>query len=79
MDILWTAYGLLIGLPRYDARTFSDGSGQTLQPLVRLSPAELGPMPGPGLSDGFKIDQLGRMWLHMLMWEPIVDDDSSFA
>jgi len=33
-----------------------------LKPNLLLSESELGPMPGPGLSDGFKIDQLGRIW-----------------
>jgi len=52
----WTAY---------DAAAVVDGADNLELPLkqtLRLSTAELGPMPGPGLSDGFKIDKLGRIW-----------------
>jgi len=52
----WTAY---------DAAAVLEGAAAPELPLkqtLRLSTAELGPMPGPGLSDGFKIDKLGRIW-----------------
>eukprot|EP00656_Telonema_subtile_P020734 TRINITY_DN21808_c0_g2_i1.p1 TRINITY_DN21808_c0_g2~~TRINITY_DN21808_c0_g2_i1.p1 ORF type:complete len:365 (+),score=59.42 TRINITY_DN21808_c0_g2_i1:195-1289(+) len=39
--------------------TAFDMSGQVLK---RLTPEELGDMPGAGLSDGFKIDSAGRIW-----------------
>jgi len=49
----------------YDASAIIDGAVEEIRPLrqvARLSPVELGPMQGPGLSDGFRIDELGRMW-----------------
>lgn len=35
---------------------------EPLAPVLKLSEKELGPMPGPGLSDGFRVDSEHRIW-----------------
>lgn len=55
----WTAYAVRDELP--------------LEPWQTLGEREFGPMPGPGLSDGFKIDEHGFIWSSMPAGICIID------
>lgn len=56
LEASWTAYDASIILGS------TEPIAEPLAPKLKLSEKELGPMPGPGLSDGFRIDGKKRIW-----------------
>jgi len=56
LEASWTAYDAAPILASTEPVT------APLTPVLKLSEENLGPMPGPGLSDGFRIDSKHRIW-----------------
>ena len=65
--------------PSWHAFRMSEDASAPLEQCRVLSATELGPgvKLGPGLSDGFKIDELGRLWASVPGGVAVIDPESS--
>lgn len=81
-DTLWVANSnsLEASWTAYDAGPIlksTEPVSAPLTPVLKLSEANLGPMPGPGLSDGFRIDSDHRIWTSCPNGMMVIDTKTS--